>query len=465
MTLRLRLRAPNTFVLLGCILVGMAALTWILPGGAYQRQEVQGRTVVVPGTFEPEPGVPQGVGSLLMAPLRGFVAAAEIIGFVLIVGGVFGLLHKTRAIDAGIGALAAANERSSLVRRLAIPVFMTLFSTAGAVFGMSEEVIPFVLIFIPLALALGYDTITGVAIPFVGAGAGFAGAFLNPFTVGIAQGIADLPPFSGIGYRLVVWAACTALAIVFVLRHASRVRKHPERSPTFDADLAARHEWHLQSDERVSWTRRHGAVLTLFAVGMAVLTFGVLRYGWYIEEIAAVFLAIGLAAVVAGRLSTGESIDAFIAGAKDLLPTALVIALARGILVLAEDGRIIDTLLHGLSGWIDRFHPIVSAQTMFLVQTAINFFVPSGSGQAALTMPIMAPLSDLVGVSRQTAVLAFQMGDGFSNLIIPTSAVTLGVLTLARVEWAVWARWILPLQILFLALGLVLLIPPFYFGW
>jgi uncharacterized ion transporter superfamily protein YfcC len=404
--------------------------------------------------------------ALALAPIRGFQHAALIVGFVLIVGGSFGVIERSGAISAFIHGLATAGGRvGRIVRRLWIPVFMTLFSLGGSVFGMGEELIPFILVFIPLSLALGYDRIVGVAIPFVGAQTGFAGAFLNPFTIGIAQGIAELPPFSGLGYRLVVWLLSTALATLFVMAYAARVRRRPETSPTFAEDQAERHELHLDESDRRPLAQRHLAILIIFGLGMGLLSVGVMKLGWYIEEIAGLFVALGVVCGLVAKMPLGRIAETFVDGAKALMATALVIALARGILVVAEDGRIIDTMLESLSSIVGAVHPIVSAQLMFVVQMLLNLFVPSGSGQAALTMPIMAPLSDLVGVSRQTAVLAFQLGDGFSNMIIPTSGVTMGILTLAGIDWLKWARWILPLQLLLLVLSFAVLVPPFFFGW
>ena len=206
-------------------------------------------------------------------------------------------------------------------------------------------------------------------------------------------------------------------------------------------------------------------MLIIFLLGLIVLVTGVLKFKWYIEEITAVFLVTGIAVGIAGKLKPGEITDAFVQGAKDMASTALVIALARGILIVSRDGKIIDSLLYQLSAPLSGMHSILSSQAMFLVQTFINFFVPSGSGQAVLTMPIMSPLSDLVHVTRQTAVLAFQFGDGFSNMIIPTSAVTMSVLALANVPWEKWAKWVLPLEIIFLIVGMLLLVPPFFFNW
>lgn len=461
-----RLKAPNTYFIIFSLIILVAVLTWVIPGAEYARVEMNGREVVDPNSFQYIDSNPQGIGAVLMAPIKGFVEAALIIGFVLIVGGAFGIFQKTKAVDSAIKGLAKAQKSSRMVEVLTIPLFMLLFSLGGAIFGMSEETIPFVLIFVPLALTLGYDSITGVAIPFVGAGAGFAGAFLNPFTIGIAQGIADVPLFSGLQYRFVVWIITTAIAIAFVMYYAGKIKRTPEKSPTYEVDERKREEIdHSEIEGFEGLTARHKWVLWTFALGIAVLIFGVLRYHWYIEEISAVFLATGIGVGVVGRLSIKQITDSFIDGAKALVGTAMIIALARGILVVAQDGHIIDTMLHSLSSVVENLHPVVSSQMMFLVQSALNFFVPSGSGQAALTMPIMAPLADLVGVTRQTAVLAFQLGDGFSNLIIPTSAVTMGVLTLADIPWEKWAWWILPLEGIYLLVGFIMLIPPYLMQW
>lgn len=460
------LKSPNTFAIIFSLVVFVALLTWIIPAGEFDRQEKNGREIVLNGSYHHVESNPQNIDAVLMAPVRGFVDSALIIGFVLIVGGAFGVFQKTEAVDSGIHAIARAYKKSPAVRKMLIPIFMTIFSLAGAAFGMSEEIIPFILVFVPMALMLGYDSITGVAIPFIGAGVGFAGAFLNPFTVGIAQGIAELPIFSGMEYRIAAWLILTSTAILFVSRYASKVQKNPELSPTYEHDLQKRKDLHLESLNKYDkLDTNHKIVLFTFLAGLLVLVFGVLKYQWFIEEICAVFLITGIMVGILGRLSIKEITDSFVEGAKALIGTALVIALARGILVVSSDGRIIDTILYGLSSGINEFHPVVSGQAMFIVQSLINFFIPSGSGQAALTMPIMAPLGDLVGVTRQTAVLAFQFGDGFSNLIIPTSAVTMGVLTLAEIPWEKWAKWILPLQLLLFALGLLLLIPPYFIEW
>lgn len=461
-----KVKIPNTFTILFSLLIITSGLTWIIPGGKFETQIIEGREEIVNGTFHYIPSNPQGISDILKAPILGFVDAALIIGLVLLVGGAFAVFQKTKAVDSAILGLAKAYQNSRLVRMLLIPIFMTIFSLSGAIFGMSEEIIPFILIFVPLALTLGYDTITGVAIPFVGAGAGFAGAFLNPFTIGIAQDVAGLPLFSGLVYRLVVWFITTSTAITFVIIHTQRIKKNPRKSVTYQKDLEKKKDIDLSAiHEFKGLSRRHKLVLSVFLTGILTLIFGVLKYGWFIEEIAAVFVITGIAVGIAGKLSADEIADSFLKGAKDLVGAALIIGLARGLLIISKNGQIIDTILFELASPISALNPVVSAQAMFVVQSFLNFFVPSGSGQAVLTMPIMAPLADLVGVSRQTAVLAFQMGDGFTNMLIPTSAVTIGVLTLADVPWAKWARWFLPLAFIFSLLGFLLLIPPFLINW
>lgn len=460
----MRLRMPNTFVLLFAILALIALATWFVPGGKYETHLVGGKQLVDPDTFHYVASAPQGLVALMKAPIKGFVEAAQIIGFVLIVGGAFAVVQKTEAIDTAIRSIARAHEHSALVRATIIPVFVTLFSLGGATFGMNEEVIPFVLIFVPLALALGYDTVTGVSIPFLGSQVGFGAAFLNPFNVGIAQGIAGVPVFSGMGYRVIVWAAATLVTIAFLMWYAARVKRNPALSPTFVLDQAKRleHPVAVSSDDRM--TSRHAAVLAIFALSLGTMVVGVVKYDWFIDEIAALFLAMAIVVGLVGRLGADSWVAAFMQGAKDLAPTALVIAIARATMILARDAHIIDTMLHGLMPLVQSSHPVFAAQKMYLIQSVINFFIHSGTGQAALTMPIMAPLADLVGVTRQTAILAFQLGE-LSTPMIPTSGITVGVLALARVPWLTWAKWMIPLQLIYLVLALLLLVPPCLMGW
>ncbi len=395
---KFKLKVPNTYLLLFSILIFIAVLTWIIPGGEYQRTDINGREVVVQNSFRYIESDPQGFIALFTAPIKGFVEAAMIIGFILLVGGAFNVLAKTDAINSLINKLARAHKKSSTLRKMFVPVLLLMFSIGGATFGMNEEIIPFVLIIVPICLALGYDSIVGVAIPLVGAHVGFASAYLNPFNVGIAQGIADVPIFSGIGYRIICWIISTTIAILFVLYYIKKLRKKPEISPTFVADTERRNTENFDNvyNNSSHFSTRHKIVLTSFALSLIMLVVGVIKFHWFIEEISAMFFIMGITVGIIGGLKSDEIIKGFLDGAKDLVGTAIIVALARATLVISRDGHIIDTVLYGLSPYIQSSSPIFASQKMFVVQAVINFFVHSGSGQAALTMPIMAPLADLL---------------------------------------------------------------------
>lgn len=461
-----KVRLPHTLVLIYAMVVLTVIATWIVPGGAYERVEKEGRTIPVEDSFHFIERQPQGIGALFISPIKGFMEASYIIVFIFVVGGAFAVIQKTGAITAFINNLALKFGESKALRVLLIPVTMVIFSLGGAIFGMCEETMPFVLIFVPLALSLGYDTIVGVSIPFVGAAAGFAGAFFNPFTVGIAQGIAGLPLYSGMGYRIIIWALGTAIAVFIVMRYASRVLKNPKVSPTYKEDQERKKSLDLDiaNKEEIKLTGIHKRVLILFLLGMALLVFGILHYKWYINEIAGLFLALGLLSGIVGRLKSEELARSFVDGAKDMINAALIIGCARAILVVAMDGKILDTTLFYMAKAISNFHPIISSQLMFICQCIINFFVHSGTAQAALTMPIMAPLGDLVGITRQTTVFAFQLAE-YINPVLPTSGVTMGVLGLARLKWEKWAKWLIPLLIIWMIFGFLSLIPPVLMHW
>lgn len=455
-------KSPDALVIVSVVLLLFMLLTWVIPAGEYAREIVDGRTVVIAGTYEPVESNPQGIAELLTAPIKGFIGASRIIAFVLLVGGAFSVLSATGALDAGLGSVLNYARKNPGMRHLIIPLLMVFFSLAGCTFGMSEENLVFILITIPLARSMGYDNIVGIAIPFIGAGAGFAGAVINPFTVGIAQGISELPIGSGAGYRWIVWAIFTIIAIAFVMAYVFKLEKNPEFG--FKAEADADSEPQVMKDVPFNTSRK--LVLVLFAVAIGVLMYGSNFWGWYIDEISALFIALGLLAAVITRMKVSETVSAFTIGAKDMLVAALIIGLSRGILEVAEDGKIIDTMLHAMTNAVRDFPNYISVQIMFAVQSFINIFIPSGSGQAAVTMPIMTPLADLLNINRQTAVLAFQFGDGLINLIIPTSGVTMGVLAIAKIPYSVWMKWVWKLMVIFILASMVLLaIPEFINVW
>lgn len=454
---------PNTYVLIFSVLVFTAAATWVIPSGKYERaKDKEGREIVVAGSFHRVEQTPQGVDKLLQAPVKGIAQTIPIITFIFIIGGAFAVLNKTGTIDVSIYWVV---ERLKDRGELLIPIVMVLFSLGGAIIGMSEETIPFVLVFIPLAIALGYDSIVGVSMCFVGAGLGFAGAMLNPFTVGIAQGICEIKLFSGIGYRTVVYFVIVIVGVSYVMWYARRVKANPELSPVFYIDEERRREAKTVESGPKQFETSHFLVLVTFLSALVILVVGVVKFHWYIPEMAAIFLGTGILVGILGKMPANEIAESYVAGVKDIAGAALVVGLSRSILVIAQDGNILDSILYSLSGLIGTGSPLFAAQMQFVVQTLLNLLVPSGSGHAALTMPLMGPLSDLVGVTRQTSVLAFQFGEGFTTLVVPTSGVTMSVLSLAKIPWKDWFKFMWPLQVILAICGSLLLIWPVLTNW
>ena len=456
-------KVPHTLVIISFILVIVAVATWILPAGAYERVvNDAGRTVVVDGSFSYVDQTPQGIFSLLQAPLEGIMGASEIIAFLFVVSGAIAIITKTRAIDAGITNAVKSFKGKEM---LMIPVIMGLFSLGGAVFGMTEEAIPFIAMLIPLCLALGYDSIMAMAISYMGCIVGFATAMINPFSVGVAQNIANVQAGSGVGYRTLIWAVTTIAAILFLMWYGRRIKRNPELSPVYEIDQARREELKESENQHIEFTARHKVILSLILVCLAGIVVGVLEFGFGIPEIAALFLATGIVSGFIGRLSLDDMATSFVSGAKDMIGAAVVVGFARGIVILAENGQIIDTILYQLSNFIGQLPSLVAGYVMFFVQMFIDFFISSGSGQAALTMPIMAPLGELVGITPQTSILIFQFGDGFSNAIFPTSAVLMACLGVAGIPWSKWVKWILPLQLIFGALAIIFITVAILMGW
>lgn len=461
------IRMPHTLVIVGALIVLVLAMSWVVPSGAYQRVERDGRQVTLPGTYQQVEKIHLGPHWMLLAPIKGFLDGALIIAFLLLIGGSFNVIQATGTVESAIRRITVALATRPRLERLMIPALMILFSLGGSVFGMAEEVIPFVLILVPLAISLGYDSLVGVSIPFLGAAAGFAAAFFNPFTVGIAQGLVGLPLYSGLGYRLVTWVVGTAAMIAWVMVYAARVKRHPESSPVYALDrardLGAATAGTGEPEETLSRGRRL-LVVAIFMVSMATLIWGILARHWFIEEIGALFLAMGLLIGAVAGLKADRIATSFVAGAKEMVNVALIVACGRALLIIAQESRILDTILAASSGAISGLPRVMAAQVMFVIQSVINFFIHSGTAQAALTMPIMAPLADLLGLTRQTMVYAFQLCE-FVNPILPTSAVTMGVLGMARIPWEIWARWFLPLMGILVALSLLLLVPPVLMHW
>ncbi len=458
-------KVPDVYVIVFTLIVLAAVATWVLPGGAYDRTEVAvdggTREVVDPASYRTEPSVPQTF-QVFTAPIHGFLKLGDIIVFIFLVGGAFYILNETGAIAAGIQKMVRLLEGKEF---LVIPIVMLFFSFFGAAFGMCEEAIPFVLIFVPLALALGYDSIVGISLSFLAAGVGFAGAFLNPFTLQIAQGLAGIQPVSGWGYRVVVWLISTGATIAWVMVYAARIRRDPSSSPMYELDRARREELAAQRAATAVFTLRHGACLVILGAVIVAMIYGAARLGWFIVELGGLFFAMGILTGAVSGMGPNRLAKSFIEGCKDIAGAALVVGFTGGILVILEDGHVMDTILHGLGSFTSQLPGVVSAWVMYGMQLALNLFIPSGSTKAALTMPLMAPLADLSGITRQTAVLAYQFGDGFTNMIIPTSGVTVGTLAMAKIPFEKWFRWNLPMQGMFILMSLAFLVWPVLTAW
>ena len=488
-------KVPNTYVIIFSVIALCALSTWLVPGGNPQTWQI------------------------FSALYEGFSQQAGIIAFVLIIGGAFWVVNSTKAVDEGIMAFISkvhTLERYSLVRRLGvgnivIVLVMLLFGLFGAVFGMSEETIAFVAVAIPLAKRLGYDEFTGVCMVYVAAHVGFAGAMLNPFTIGIAQDMSDLPLFSGIEYRIICWVVLMTAAIAFTLWYASRIRKpidaseedepRDEVSEGKGSGLSAWICFGILTVILVLFSVYYasGCVISLgqakfstpwllwvltalfatvsipallkssriFILNMLMfcilfMVVGVMGYGWYLQEICALFLALAVASGIAAGYGADDIAKEFIAGAKDIFSAALIIGFAAGIIVILKEGQVIDTMLGAMASALDGTGRAGALGTMYGIQTFINIFIPSASAKAAVTMPIMAPFSDLIGVSRQATVLAFQFGDGFTNMITPCSGVLMAVLSVAKIPYEKWFRWAWKFILAMILLGFLLLLPTLF---
>ena len=436
-------KVPNTYVIIAAIIALCAVLTWFVPGGQYVKAE--------DGTlsYEAVDNVPQ-TWQVLSAIYHGFVKQAGIIVFILVVGGAFWLLNATGAVETGIQRFIVRIGKRD---RLVLVALTVLFSSAGAVFGMSEETIPFVGIVVPLVVSMGYDAFMGMLVVYVASNVGFSSAFLNPFTVGIAQGMADLPLFSGMGYRLFCWAFLTLLMVVFVVFYARRT----QRAPKVISD---------ETNKSVKvLTRRQAWILVVLLLTVVALIVGVTCWDWYMPEITGLFLGMGIVCGIIAGFSANRIADELIAGARDILSAALVVGFASGIIVILQDGKVVDSILHGMQEGLDGTSQVASLSAMYGIQALINFIIPSATAKAAITIPIMAPFADMVGVSRQAMVLAFQFGDGFTNMVTPTSGVLVAALAMARIPYADWVKWIWKGVVVLLVLGLLLLLPTVFLSW
>lgn len=474
---------PHTYIIIFGVILLAALLTVFIPLGKYETKEVtymqngveKTKTVLDPDSFQyvlDEDGnkVTQiaplfgtedfGRQGILNYVFEGLTAgdkwgtAVGIIAFILVVGGTFGIVLRTGAVESGIMRVISIMGGKEI---LLIPLLIVLFSLGGAIFGMGEEAIPFVMILAPMFVAMGYDAVVGIMCSYVATQIGFGSSWQNPFSLAVAQGIAEIPVMSGAWFRIPMWILFTTIAVAFTTRYAMKIKKNPTLSVAYESDEEYRREFMKKNDEMPPFTLGHKLViLTVF--GCVVWTiWGVVAKGYYIPEIASQFFVMGLVAGIIGvvfhlnDMKLNDIARSFDHGAADLLGAAMCVGMAQGIIIILggtdpTEGTVLNTILYNIGRSMQNFPPVISAWLMYIFQSVFNFFVVSGSGQAALTMPVMAPLADIVGVERQVAVVAFQLGDGFTNFIVPTSGCLLGALAAAKLDWAKWAKFQIKFQ-------------------
>jgi uncharacterized ion transporter superfamily protein YfcC len=451
-----RFKVPHTLVLLFGMVVLALLLTYVLPAGSFERVENDaGRLQVVPESFQFTPEAdPLSPMAIFTAIPEGFSAAHEIIFFVFLIGGALAVVRATGAIDAALGAL---------LRRLGHKPFWliaggtAIFALGSSTIGMAEEYLPFVPVLVALALALGYDTVTAVGIMCVGYGIGYGAAAINPFTVLIAQDVAGLQPTSGLWFRIALTVVLLPVGIHHVWAYAKKVGKDPSLSLVADQKLDEATAVGDKGADAAPMTTTHRLVLSVLVVALAVLVYGLSQWHWYLVEMGALFVILAIVLAAIARMSPDRTAVEFGKGAAELTTTALMIGVARAIQVVLDSGGVVDTIVHGISLPLRELPGALSAIGMFFVQSLANLFIPSGSGQAYVTMPIMAPLADLVDVSRQVAVLAYQFGDGFTNILVPTNAVLVGILAMAAVPYDRWVRFVFPFMVKMWVLGSIAL--------
>lgn len=452
------MKAINPMLFLVAILLIVAVLSYILPAGSYDRvyDAATDREIVDPNSYHTVERNPTTLFELLMSVTLGMQNAAYIIFFLLIIGGMFAILNGTGAINAGMANIVRAMKGREL---LMIPVCMIVFGCGSAFCANFEEFLAFVPLVLAVCLSMGFDSLTAVGIIFCAAASGYGGAITNAFTTGVAQGIAGLPMFSGMELRVPLFIVLITVSICYVMWHARRVKKNPQLSSTYEIDRITAQNTALDTDNIPPLTGRQKLVLVVFVLGIAFTVWGIVTQGYYIDELAAIFLAIGIVGGLVGGLKPSEICDHFEKGCANMLFPCIMIGLANAVIVLLHNAYIMDPIIHALSSLLDGLSPTLAACGMFVVQDLFNVLVPSGSGQAAITMPIMAPLADMLGLTRQTAVLAFQLGDAFTNVMAPTGGEILAALAMCGgVSFKKWAKYLLPLFLIWWAVAFIFLI-------
>lgn len=443
-------KVPHTYAIIFILMIIMAVLTWVIPSGAYETTEVDGREVTVAGTYETVPktydqdgtqvDLRQGIVDVFQAPMLGIEEAVEVVAFVLIVGGAFQIITKTGAITAGMGRVIQLLKGKDI---LIIPVAMILFALGGSTFGMAEETLPFFAIFLPIMMSMGFDSMTAFMVVFMGAKIGYVASTVNPFSVLIAQGVLGITGNPQLWLRCIEWVVLVGITVVWVVMYARRVKAHPELSITYADDKEKRREFGAdESAHSLEFTVRQKIIILLFIAGIGLIVWGLVTQGWYMLEVATVFLAVGIVSGLVYGLTISQIAEEFVAGLADFVFSAIVIGLARGVLVIANNGMIIDTILDALANLLQGVPAPIFTTILFVVINLLTILVPSSSSLAALTMPIFGPLTELMGLNPEAAVTALAMGEPMMTILAPTSAILVAGLAVCKIKLDQWWKTI-----------------------
>lgn len=459
-----KFKFPSAFTILFALIALVAAATWIVPVGEFDRvqNEELGREVPVPGSFKPVESNPQGISDILLAPINGFynidsyeAAAIDVALFVLIIGGFLGVVNKTGAIDVGIKSVMKGMQGREI---LMIPILMALFAAGGTIYGMAEESLAFYVILIPVMIRAGYDSLTAVAVIMLGAAMGTLGSTINPFATVIASNAAGVPFTEGIILRAIILVLGWVICVAYVMRYAKKVKHDPSTSLVSYMKEDNEKHWLREDDEGdETLTGRQKLILLVFALSFVVMIWGVSIAGWWMARMSVIFIVAAVVVAFIDRMGEEKLVSNFVAGAGELLGVALIIGVARGIVVVMDDSHLSDTILNWSAEAVQGLSAVAFINVMYWLEVLMSFFVPSSSGLAVLSMPIMAPLAEFVGVGRDLVVTAFQSANGLVNMINPTFAVVMGGLAIGRIRYDLWLRFTWPLLLILTILIMVTL--------
>ncbi|KGX88651.1 hypothetical protein N781_09640 [Pontibacillus halophilus JSM 076056 = DSM 19796] len=453
-TQKKKFELPDAYVILFAILLLAAIMTYLIPAGSFERVTTEeGKSIIVPGSYEEIEQQPTGFIELFRSIQDGMVDGASLIFLVLMIGGAFAVIEATGAIDALIMKTIHVTRNKEYLLIIFVALVFSVFGGLGIIVN---AVIAFIPIGIILARAMKMDAIVGVAIIYLGAYSGFAIGFLDPLTTGFAQQIAELPLFSGIGYRTIIYITVWASTVAYIWWYAKRVKKNPSKSVLGDNPFPKYDEKSMENAPS-ELTLLHKLVLAWLVFGIGTYVYGVFQLGWSLNEMAAMFIVIAIGTTILARMNANKMVEEFMRGAKGIVYGALIIGMARSIVVILENGMILDTIVQGMSVVMSPFSNVAGAIIMFFANGAFNLIVSSGSGQAAIVMPIMVPLADLMDVPRQVAVQAYSMGDGFTNIITPLSGVLMANLAIAGIPWTKWIKFAFPLVVIWYIIGIIYL--------